>query len=291
MKLAGVVVVYNPEDSIMNNIKSYINNLEKLYVVDNSDNDNSKKFKDKKIEYISNGKNLGIATALNIGAKKAIQDKFKWLLTMDQDSKFNKNGIDEMIEFLEKTKKDKFIQKIINTDFNKIGLITPFHLTKISVLEPEKFGIENYFNAMTSGNIINLDAYKKVAGFKDWLFIDCVDMDFCMNLEIHGFKIIRLNYIKLNHSLGNCIFKKIFGKQIYSLNHNAIRRYYIVRNRHYLSDMYKDTYPIFCKSELKRTSRELIKIWLCEKDKFKKTIYMFRGYLDYKKGKKGKINE
>ena len=54
MKFAGVVVAFNPSDIVVDNIKTYINNIDKLYVVDNSENtDNSKMFSfNKKIEYI-----------------------------------------------------------------------------------------------------------------------------------------------------------------------------------------------------------------------------------------------
>ena len=38
MKLCGVVVVFNPENKVNENIKSYLNDLEKLYVIDNSTN-------------------------------------------------------------------------------------------------------------------------------------------------------------------------------------------------------------------------------------------------------------
>ena len=60
MKFAGVVVAFNPSDIVVDNIKTYINNIDKLYVVDNSENtDNSKMFSfNKKIEYIYNKKNL-----------------------------------------------------------------------------------------------------------------------------------------------------------------------------------------------------------------------------------------
>ena len=41
MKICGVVVLYNPDDDINNKIKSYINIIDKLFVVDNSNQDNS----------------------------------------------------------------------------------------------------------------------------------------------------------------------------------------------------------------------------------------------------------
>jgi GT2 family glycosyltransferase len=65
---------------------------------------------------------------------------------------------------------------------------------------------------MTSGNIVNLDAYEKVGGWKDWMFIDCVDTDFCMNLHKHGYKVLRLNKVIMEHHLGDRTFPKLFGK-------------------------------------------------------------------------------
>ena len=288
MKLAGVVVLYNPDDKVRKNIDSYLGSLDKLYVVDNSVENNSKLYSDKKIQYISNGKNLGIATALNIGAKSAINDKFEWLLTMDQDSVFKKNDINQLVEFLEKVHTDQFVQNIISTKYEKIGLISPLHMTIMNPNDQSK-GIDSPLNVMTSGNIINLEAYQKIGGFKDWLFIDCVDFDYCLNLRKHKYEIFRLNYVRLQHSLGNGIYKKVLFKQMYSLNHSPTRRYYIVRNRHYLYDLYKDDFPDYCKLELSRTRKEALKILLCEDKKFEKLKAMHRGYRDYKKGIKGEL--
>ena len=89
-KIAAVVILYNPELSILENIKSYIDQVEKLYVVDNSEASNESLIQEiksfSKIEYIPNKYNIGIAAALNIGARKAIEEGFDYLLTMDQDS-------------------------------------------------------------------------------------------------------------------------------------------------------------------------------------------------------------
>ena len=95
MKLAGVVVWYNPSDKDVKNIQSYIDELDKLYIFDNSEKkDNKNKVPtSKKIEYISQHENLGIATALNITANKALGEGYLYLLTMDQDSKFKKDNL------------------------------------------------------------------------------------------------------------------------------------------------------------------------------------------------------
>ncbi len=283
MNLAAVVVLYNPDKKVRENINSYINSVQVVYAVDNSNEDHSKDFSHEKIQYIPNKKNMGIAYALNVGAKRAIEDGHQWLLTMDQDSCFNENGVGQMKDFLLESQKGKN-----KYDFNKIGLITPYHRTLFN--EQEKIeNIDSPAVVMTSGNIISLKAYEKIGGFKDWMFIDAVDFDYCLNLRDHGYDIWRLPQVELKHNLGNVVFKDIGKKHLYSLNHSPIRRYYIVRNRHYFYDMYHQRWPGFCNAEIKQTKFEAKRIILCEKQKVKKLLYMFKGFLDYKKGVTGPI--
>ncbi|MBQ8741381.1 MAG: glycosyltransferase family 2 protein [Clostridia bacterium] len=282
MKLAAVVVLYNPSAKILENIKSYIDYVDVVYAVDNSSSDNSASLHSDKIVYLSNGKNKGIAYALNRGAQQAIADGYAWLLTMDQDSTFENDGVEKLKEFIVgcKATDSKY-------QYDKIGLITPFHRTLFNEAEQLK-EIDSPAVVMTSGNIISLDAYQKIGGFKDWMFIDAVDFDYCLNLRDHGYDIWRLPQVELKHNLGDVVFKTFRGKRYYGLNHSPMRRYYIVRNRHYFCDMYEDRYPGFCNAERQSTKVEVKGILLCEKNKIRKLFAMFRGYLDYKLGKKGK---
>ena len=292
MKFAGVVVLYNPDININYSIQSYIKGIERLYVVDNSLNDNSNLIhKSKKIKYIPNFDNLGIATALNIGAKNAIKDGFDYLLTMDQDSKFDNDDIIKMIEMIKGYSKNKELKKEYGEDLNKIGLFSPLHVinNNPSIMGMPNTKYDSPLNVMTSGNIINLKVYKEIGGFKDDFFIDCVDFEYCMNMRKHGYSLIRNNEIKLHHELGNYVKKRIFGKEYATFEHNHIRRYYIIRNRCYLCDMYWNDFNEYCRLEKKCSFREFKLVWLCEKHKLKKSWYMLKGYIDYKKGKKGKI--
>jgi rhamnosyltransferase len=272
MKLAGVIVVYNPTDNINDNIKSYLDYVKKIYVVDNSNSDNSNKIiKDKKIEYIPNHKNLGIAKALNIAAQKAYDEKFDFLLTMDQDSKFEDDNLEKLIKYVEKC------------DINKVGLVSPWHVTKEENAIPKE-DIEEVVEVMTSGNLVNLKLWKKINGWKDYFFIDNVDIEYCMNLNKHGYKVIRYNKSKLIHNLGNIRKRRFLWKTYYCSNHNYIRQYYMIRNLYYLEDLYKNDFPENIK-KMKRGARGRFKyIIFGEKDKYRKIRNMYRGYKDYKKG-------
>ena len=292
MKFAGVVVLYNPSKKINDNIQSYIKGIEKLYIVDNSSKDNSEIIcRHNKIEYIPNFDNLGIATALNIGAKRAIEDEFDYLLTMDQDSKFNNNDILKLTNMIKKYYDNRDLIEQFGNDLSKIGLFTPLHVInndKKILGEPnEKY--DSPLNVMTSGNIINLDIYQKIGGFRDDFFIDCVDFDYCMKMRKLGYNLIRNNDIILNHELGNYVTKKFLGKTYSTFEHNHIRRYYIIRNRHYLCKMYWNDFNEYCRLEKKCSLKEFKLVWMCEKNKLKKTWYMLKGYIDYKRGVKGKL--
>ena len=161
IKLAGMVTLYKPSKENISNISNYIDSIDKLYVFDNTDNiDNSNMLpKNKKIVYITEKENKGIAYSMNVCAKRAIKDGYNYLLTMDQDSKMNSDIINKMLEFLKNTKE------------KKIGLISPYQDID-SDEERSKNEFDDVIEMMTSGNIISLDAYEKIGGFKSWLFID-----------------------------------------------------------------------------------------------------------------------
>lgn len=270
MHVAMMVTWYNPNDENINNISEYLKFVDKLYIVDNSSVNNKKLIKNsKKIEYILNMKNLGIATALNIAANKAIDDGYDFLVTMDQDSFLSKDNYDDMVNYIN------------NNDMTNIGIVSPYHDIETNRRKPTT-DVEEVLEVMTSGNFLNLDIYKKVGGFKDWLFIDDVDIEYCLNLNKSGYKVIRLNNVKMNHKLGNTKVYKILNKRFIVSNHNAIRRYYMFRNMYYILEMYKDTFPEYCEFLYHVQKGQIRYVILFEHDKINKLKAMRKGYIDYK---------
>ena len=68
IKLAGCVILYNPDKDVIRNIESYIRYLDKLYVIDNLNGEfitNELKNKYDNVEIIKHSKNMGIAYSLN----------------------------------------------------------------------------------------------------------------------------------------------------------------------------------------------------------------------------------
>jgi rhamnosyltransferase len=93
LKIAGVVILYHPSEDVVSNIKTYYDWLDKIYVFDNTKGDSYVKGTLEglsKIEFFQNGDNYGIAKNLNKAVRFAIKENFDWMLTMDQDTIFQK---------------------------------------------------------------------------------------------------------------------------------------------------------------------------------------------------------
>lgn len=278
-KVAAVVILYNPDQYIIENINSYINQVTELFIIDNSDdyNQSIKEFSDsiKYSEYIFNDANLGVATALNIGAERAISKGCSFLLTMDQDSKAPYNLIESLLS------------GIINLE--NVGLISPLHANIYDTHKKhQNIGISKVNTVMTSGNLLSLEAYKNVGGFNEDFFIDYVDIEYCLKLQSNHYNIYRLNNVVLEHNEANLSEKKIFTLKFYPPNNVPFRLYYKTRNLLFMRKMYNRVCHKMLRIEYSVFIRNLVKIFLFEKHKFLKFKMMLIGYFDYLKGKTGR---
>lgn len=278
-KIPATVIWYNPDTENIENIKTYIDYVEKVYIIDNSMNNNKKlcsSLNNNKIEYVYNKKNLGIAKALNLACEKAISDGFKWILTMDQDSSFSSNDI------------NGYFKSFDNIEKKNIGIFSPKHILKndINKIRDDKKFLE-IDHVMTSGNLLNLSAWEKVGKFDENLFIDEVDSEICFRMIENDYKVIQMNRIKMFHELGSLEKRNFFIKKISVLNHNYIRKYYIMRNKFYMFKKYKKYRIRYVYYIL----NDFFKVIFYEKDKLRKLKYMFRGINDFFKNKMGELDD
>lgn len=269
--LSAVVVLYNPDDTILENIGSYFNWVNFIYIIDNSDKPNGHKFSDlgHKIEYVFNNGNLGIAQALNIGCKMAVANGFEWIITMDQDSRF-----------LNLT--DNVKDLIANNANKNIALYYPDYIIDGKLYDKSIKEDNEPIIVMTSGNIVNLKIHEKIGGFEEKLFIDYVDIEYCLKLKKEGYSIANLPDVLLEHELGDSKRTSFLFVKAIVTNHSSIRRYYITRNRLYVRNKYKDVSQTFAKIETRVFINDILKILMFESHKISKIKSIIKGYLDYR---------
>ncbi len=273
---AAGIVLYNPDINRMNeNINAIINQVDYVILVDNSSENKSDieaaiqhsfHSSDKVIIKFSQ-KNNGIAWALNQIFKIAEAQGVKWVLTLDQDSVCPP----EMIE--------KYIKYFASTDKSKIGILCPTIVDKnAGIIEGDVYKTETVKRCITSGSFTSLAAWKQIRGFDEKMFIDGVDFDFCDRLRMNGYKIIRIGSVCLTHELGKITTHRFLFKTVKVQNHSALRKYYIVRNRFYLSRKEKKPFAVI------KSFFFVIKfsatIVLYEKNRRKKLKAVFKGMCD-----------
>lgn len=279
--IAATIILYNPDESLIENINSCLSQVDRIYLIDNSDKKLNKSleefFRDeKKICHTQLKKNVGIAEALNIAFNLAEKDGFKFLLTLDQDSTVTENMVARLYD-------------VISKDEN-IALVTPEHFDPSQHEKKIEDKIIDIMYTMTSGNLVRISAAKKVGGFDSKLFIDHVDHEFCLKLKSSGYQIKKVSSAILLHKLGKSKTKRFLGINFYPSNHDPIRIYYRTRNRLFVDKKYKKIFPDYVKEDFIHFLREFLDMMVCEKQRIKKIKMMIKGYLDFKKGRFGPYN-
>jgi rhamnosyltransferase len=283
MKIAGVVILYNADENIFLRINSYKDRIHKLYLIDNSDQHSdllsNYASNQKNIEYSHDGLNKGISVRLNEAAKKAIEEEFLWLLTMDQDSYFDSTSLNHYINLIQ-----NFIPQ------EEIAVFGVEYDERKVVREEKNFSFTSLL--ITSGSVVNLKVWDKLKGFNEKLFIDHVDHEYCFRVIANGYKTIKFNGILLKHTIGNNSLHRSFKSLKTTLRslHSPIRLYYMIRNFFYLKKHYEEQFPGEIKILKKNLLIEIKNNLLYNKQRVLVLKYIIIGFIHFKKGKMGYYN-
>ncbi len=272
MQVAAGIATYNPEIQLLEqNIKSIVSQTDIVLICDNnSDNikDIEKVAKNYDTTVIKLNENKGIAFALNTMVKWCLDNKYEWLLTLDQDS----ITIEGLVERYKK-----------NVDVAKVAMMSCDLASKDKIEnggfkqnQDDKF--EYIEKCYTSGSFINTELIAKVGFFDERMFIDFVDFDMCITLLERGYKIIRLNYLGLIHEVGTTKEVSFLGSKELIYNHAPIRKYYMARNGIYYAKKHK---KYFGKKETIKRKLSVLKrillVLIYEKQKLIKLAYGIKG--------------
>lgn len=279
--ILAAIILYHPNKGLDKRIASYIDHVAKLVVIDNSEPainwvaDELAPWTHK-IEFVTNSSNKGIGEPLNIAASIAVREKYEWMLTMDQDSIFAAESFEEL-------------KAVANESAPNVALIAPFHLTP-NAPQPS-FGerTKKIKLTMTSGNLLRTSAWIDAGPFEEKLFIDSVDHEYYLRLRKKGHEIIRANKSILLHPLGEIRYAKFLFLKLKTTNHSALRRYYITRNRLYVSFKYFFSDFWFFFREMRELWKSFFVVMLMDDEKGKKMKMMMRGVKDFLIGKYGRF--
>lgn len=269
MRVAAGIVLFNPDiNRLKENILAIESQVDEIIFFDNGSK-NIAEIKtivegiNSKFILLTSSKNIGIAQALNKIARQAIESKYKWLLTLDQDSVVYPNLIAQYKKKLNLPYLGQLTCKRVDRNIKGDNITS-----NDCIVKEVKYCI-------TSGTLINLEALKKINGFDGKLFIDWVDNEVCCALRKAGYKTYELNYKGLLQEMGKATFSIFFGKKIYTPNYPAIRYFYNARNSIYTARKYPNEENVYVK--VLQQCKVQIHIIIFEKNKLKKFYSIAKG--------------
>lgn len=281
----AVAVTYYPDESNVSNIRVLASQFDCVYVIDNTPNEiadvslaplNTLP----NVVVVLNRKNLGIATALNIGIIDAMNSGCSWIATFDQDSRITEGYLQSMIATY-------LAQRRLNKD--QIGMVFPVYRDFQTGIElPVSVSSEGYARiCITSGALCPVTTFQVVGLMDEALFIDYVDIDFCLRLNKARKKILQCKSAILLHSLGRITPKSLLGVSCLVTNHPPRRHYYISRNGAIIMRRYAIHEPAWFIGELIRFAKSIAKMLFFEEQKMQKLRYIIRGVRDAALNRRG----
>ncbi len=258
----AVLVSFNPEkNELKNAIKKLLLQVDKVIVCNNSTNgfnccSELNSLADENVKFFDFNENLGIAKAQSIGMEWAFKNDADYILQMDQDSMPNDNMVVELLScYKNLTEEGLNIGLVGSQDYDKYtGEINYARLHKGTALKnnPDYYVVDS---TLSSGSLIPKDAYYKIGGMRDELFIDAVDHEYCWRLRHAGYIVVRNKKALLGHRLGDGKYK-ILNSISVGLP-SPFRHYYATRNIFLL--LKEKHVPIFWKfSSLIKLSGKLV---------------------------------
>jgi rhamnosyltransferase len=283
--VTAVVVTFHPDSEVFSNLSKVHQQVQSVVVVDNGSHLESlaplrvacSSFG---FHLVENGENLGIATALNIGIRKAQILGANWVLLFDQDSTITSGFTQAML--------DSFASSRWN---NHLAILVPRYIDKRSgstlpALELKGGELEI---AITSGSLVPMSVFRDHGLFEDELFIDAVDFEFSLRMRSQGFHIEECSKAVLLHSPGTPRTYRFREHYLFqTTNYSPVRRYYQARNHVWIVRHYWNRFLFFCFKRSFNIAKDYVKILIAEDAKWDKLQAGWKGALDGIAGRMGR---
>jgi GT2 family glycosyltransferase len=104
MDVNASIVLFNTNEQILRRCINSVLSDEvriKLYIVDNSPQDNIKSTCHSKVEYRFNNANMGYGAGHNVAIRRTLEQKVKYHLVLNPDVYFEKGAIEKLYDFME----------------------------------------------------------------------------------------------------------------------------------------------------------------------------------------------
>ncbi len=220
----------------------------------------------KNVELLKSNLNVGIAAALNKLMQWGLEQNYIWMLSLDQDSVCDEHYVTD-------------IKAYFNVE-TSLGIVAPVIVDRsVGIVGHNPKKAYSYVNTcITSGACSKIEAWKKIGGYDEKMFIDSVDFEYCYRMRKYGYGVIQVKNVQLLHQLGESQKRRFLFLKVDVTGHSPFRKYFIARNNVY--------YPLkhhlwlhFFRGNL-RNIRLIVLVVLYESNKKDKIRSICKGWKD-----------
>lgn len=296
--ICGVMVAYNPTEEVGANLQAMVRECGRVLVVDNGSTPEvlERMSLIPGVQILALGKNFGVAKALNCGAVWARERNYQWMVTFDQDSKPEPG----MVAALWATHLRHPEAAVVGPCIREVGARGPEYRWVrrhpkwpwfFQRVECHEVDLPEVTMMITSGSMVELAVWADLGGFAEELFIDYVDIDYCLKTVLAGRKIAVSAAAGLNHKLGARQAGRILGRDLRPMHHAPFRHYYIARNRMLVWRRYALGVPHWAVFDLVFAGYNAFRVLVFESPKWAKLKAMALGARDGCLGRSGPCPE
>jgi rhamnosyltransferase len=276
-EVCAAIVTYYPDQELRLAIETLRPQVGRLVVVDNCSSDamvgELRRLAEKyDFSLLENPDNYGIGKALNQSIAWAREHaECELICFFDQDSFISKSFVAEMVDEYRR-----------HAGSERLFLVIPQVVhRRMSVTYLQRKFQGKYLVAQTSGSLMPLQVFADEGLFREDLFIDLVDYEFCLRVAARGWKIVYCQSAVLYHEPGNVKQTRVLKLlKVTTSNYSPLRKYYSMRNGIWMIMTYGLLYPAWALSHACAMLKDVFRTLLFEQNRGATILMWVRAVTD-----------
>ncbi len=207
--LCSIIVTYQTKIYEFTDIlKKHQDNFQQVIIVNNTPEIDLSQFQSKQVTIFNNQDNIGLSAALNVGIRKAKKQGADMVALFDQDTLLPDDFSQNMLKHINAYQGTKIPAVFAPNYFNHVtdtyGSIINFKTFRmIRSSQNKKESVTHPQSVITSGSFIPISVLDEVGLMREELFIDFVDIEWCLRARAREYEIVSFPQVDIAHHLGD----------------------------------------------------------------------------------------
>jgi rhamnosyltransferase len=289
-RVCAVVITFFPDADFPERLEKIATQVSHVIVVDNGTTGESGANLERalavggNVSCVRNHENLGVPVALNQGVRRALAaEACSWIITFDQDSLPAGDMVEKLLTVWKSHPRRENVM---------IAGPRTIFVDSTSRSDPAADpSWREVIHVITSGSLFPRQVFSLAGYFNEGLFIDYVDIEYCLRLRTLGYQVIEVPSAEMLHRMGRLEERFLLGEKVHPTHHPPLRRYYQFRNALLLHRQYRKSQRPWRRWNRIILLKILILTLLYERQRLRSFFQIMRGIFHGLAGKAGRHGE